>query len=76
MAMEEGTRPIVSHGLVRKRRKDGWTRLDEKMFLRDFRAPCNVRASGRDERIDGGRAPEHHIVWCDALAKWAYPDAA
>jgi len=25
---------------------------------------------------EGLRGPEHHIAWCDELAKWAYPDAA
>jgi phage terminase large subunit-like protein len=24
---------------------------------------------------EGLRGPEHHIAWCDELAKWAYPDA-
>jgi phage terminase large subunit-like protein len=25
---------------------------------------------------EGLRGPEHHVAWCDELAKWAHPDAA
>jgi phage terminase large subunit-like protein len=27
------------------------------------------------ERPDKLRGPEHHVAWCDELAKWAYPQA-
>jgi len=48
---EEGERKFVSgHGSrrrVRKRRKDGWSKRDERVFLRHFRATCNATASAR-----------------------------
>lgn len=44
---EEEARPIVSGGRLRKRRKDGWSRRDERVFLKHFRATCNVNASAR-----------------------------
>lgn len=40
-------RPIVSNGRLRRRRKDGWTRTDERTFLRHLRATGNVSASAR-----------------------------
>lgn len=44
---KEDRRPIVSHGQVRKRRKDGWTRRDERIFFKHLRATSNVAASAR-----------------------------
>jgi hypothetical protein len=44
---ENEGRPIVSNGRLRKRRKDGWSRRDEGVFLTHLRATCNVRASAR-----------------------------
>ncbi len=40
-------RSIVSNGRLRRRRKDGWTRTDERRFLSHFRATGNVSASAR-----------------------------
>ncbi len=28
------------------------------------------------ENPEGLRGPQHHLAWCDELAKWAYPQAA
>ena len=44
---DEGPRPIVSRKRLRKRRKDGWSRRDEQVFLKHLRATSNVRASAR-----------------------------
>jgi hypothetical protein len=44
---EEPPRPIVSRKRLRKRRKDGWSRGDEGIFLKHLRATSNVRASAR-----------------------------
>ena len=40
-------RPIVSNGKLRRRRKDGWTRTDERTFLSHLRATGNVSGSAR-----------------------------
>lgn len=44
--MDRG-RPIVSNGRLRRRRKDGWTRTDERLFLSHLRATGNVSFSAR-----------------------------
>jgi hypothetical protein len=44
---EEEVRRILSGGRLRKRRKDGWSRRDERVFFKHFRATCNVNASAR-----------------------------
>ena len=46
-------RPIVSNGRLRRRRKDGWTRTNERLFLRHLRATGNISASARA----AGRSP-------------------
>jgi len=40
-------RPIVSNGRLRRRRKDGWTRTNERIFITHLRATGNVSASAR-----------------------------
>ena len=40
-------RPLVSNGRLRRRRKDGWTRTNERVFLRHLRATGNVSTSAR-----------------------------
>lgn len=44
---KDGPPHVVSRGQVRKRRKDGWTKRDERIFLRHFRVTCNASASAR-----------------------------
>lgn len=44
---EKEPRPNVSQGRLRKRRKDGWSRRDERVFLKHLRATANVSASAR-----------------------------
>jgi hypothetical protein len=45
---EEEERPwIVSRKQVRKRRKDGWSKRDERVFFKHFRMTCNASASAR-----------------------------
>lgn len=51
--MTDRGRPIVSNGRLRRRRKDGWTRTTERVFLRHLRATGNVAASARA----AGRSP-------------------
>lgn len=46
MTTDRGRR-IVSNGRLRRRRKDGWTRTDERLFLRHLRVTGNVSASAR-----------------------------
>ena len=46
MTTDRGRR-IVSNGRLRRRRKDGWTRTNERVFLRHLRLTSNVNASAR-----------------------------
>lgn len=40
-------RPIFSNGRMRRRRRDGWTRTNERVFLKHLRATANIAASAR-----------------------------
>jgi hypothetical protein len=67
---------VVSRGQVRKRRCDGWTRRDERMFLKHLRATSNVSASARaigkspSTAFDlRDREPAFALKWNEALSE-------
>jgi len=75
---EEQPRPIVSGGRLRKRRKDGWTRRQEKIFIRHLRATSNIRASARAAGKSASSAfdlrkrdPRFAAEWDEALREAA-----
>lgn len=59
---------------VRRRRRDGWSKRDKRVFLDHFRATCNVsasaRAAGKNEKSAWNlrdRDPEFAAEWDAAL---------
>jgi hypothetical protein len=70
---DEEPRSVVSQGRLRKRRKDGWSRRDETVFLTHLRATGNISASARA----AGKSPSsaHDLYDRDSIFAGGWDEA-
>jgi hypothetical protein len=61
---------VVSRGQVRRRRKDGWTRRDEHLFLAHYRLTSNASESARAAGKSPSSAFDLRAIDPDFAARW------